>query len=85
MLRVREWTYHTSVGMFAIIDHDGQFLARFEDEALDSYATPEQAAEDLAGGHTITPSCGDTARLGIPDDLSEWTDTSSASRPDIAR
>jgi hypothetical protein len=42
-------------------------------ESLGSYSNPQQAADDLAGGHTFSISSGvDTATLGIPDDLGEW-------------
>jgi hypothetical protein len=44
----------------------------YDDEGLGSYATPDQAADDLAGGHTFSPSCGDTAVLGIPESPAEW-------------
>jgi hypothetical protein len=44
-----------------------------EDEDLGNYINAQQAADDLAGGHTFTPSSGiDTSQLGIPGDLSEW-------------
>jgi hypothetical protein len=67
------YAYHTSAGTFYIAGHNGRFHPVFEDESLGSYATQAQAAEDLAGGHTFSPSSGvDTATLGISDELSEW-------------
>ena len=67
------YVYKTRVGPFYIAEHNGRFHPIFSEESLGSYATPQQAAEDLAGGHTFTPSSGhDTSELGIPDDLSEW-------------
>jgi hypothetical protein len=67
------YIYRTKVGPFYIAEQDGRFHPLFGEESLGSYATPEQAAEDLAGGHTFTPSSGwDTSELGIPDDVSEW-------------
>jgi hypothetical protein len=67
------YIYRTRVGPFYIAEQDGRFHPLFAEESLGSYATPEQAAEDLAGGHTFTPSSGcDTSELGIPDDVSEW-------------
>lgn len=63
----------TKVGPFYIAEHNGRFHPVFAEESLGSYATPQQAVEDLAGGHTFTPSSGyDASELGIPDDLSEW-------------
>lgn len=67
------YSYKTRAGTFYIAEHDGRFHAVFAEESLGSYATLQQAAEDLAGGHTFTPSSGvDTSELGIPEDLSEW-------------
>jgi hypothetical protein len=67
------YVYKTRVGAFYIAEHNGRFHPVFEEQSLGSYATPQQAAEDLAGGHTFTPSTGtDTAELNIPDDISEW-------------
>lgn len=67
------YVYKTRVGPFYIAEHGGRFHPVFDDESLGSYATPEQAAEDLAGGYTFSPPGGvDPAKLGIPEDLSEW-------------
>ena len=52
---------------------DGKFHALIGDESLGAYATPQKAAQDLAGGHTFANTLGvDTATLGIPADLNEW-------------
>jgi hypothetical protein len=46
----------------------------FNAESLGSYVTPDQAADDVAGGHTFSAGQGiDTAKLGIPRDLNEWS------------
>jgi hypothetical protein len=67
------YIYRTRVGPFYVAEHDGRYHPLFADESLGSYATPHQAAEDLAGGHTFTPSPGyDTSELGIPYHLAEW-------------
>jgi len=67
------WSYQTRAGTFRIVFRDRRYLAMFDDEALGSYATPGQGADDLAGGHTFTPSNGiNTASLGIPDNIHEW-------------
>jgi hypothetical protein len=64
---------NTRIGAFYIAESGGRFHPVYEDESLGSYARPEQAAEDVAGGHTFSISSGiDTATLGIPEDLSEW-------------
>ena len=60
--------------MFYICEYNGRFHPLFDEESLGSYINVMQAAEDLAGGHTFSISTGhDTARLGIPEDISEWT------------
>lgn len=44
------------------------------DEDLGSYRSLQHAVDDLSGGHTFTSSSGvDTATLGIPEDIQEWT------------
>ena len=64
----------TRIGRFYITrSNDGQFHPVYDDETLGSYATAQQAAEDLAAGHTFSISSGtDTAELGIPDQISDW-------------
>jgi hypothetical protein len=66
------WSYQTREGTFYIKRDAGGFAPWFGEEHLGWYATAQQALEDLVGGHTFTPSCGDPSRLGLPDDLSEW-------------
>ena len=68
------WHYRTHKGVFYIVPRDGQYEVIFDDDRLGSYPTPEQAADDLAGGHTYWPSAGfDPGELGISDDLGDWT------------
>ena len=63
----------TRIGRFYIAERGGRFHPIFNDRSLGSYARAQQAAEDLAGGHTFSiPGCADTADLGIPDDVHEW-------------
>lgn len=65
--------YNTRIGPFYIAESGGRFHPVYEDESLGSYARPEQAAEDVAGGHAFSISSGiDTATLGIPEELSDW-------------
>jgi hypothetical protein len=64
---------NTRIGPFYIAESEGRFHVMYDNDSLGSYARPEQAAEDVAGGHTFSTSSGiDTATLGIPEDLSEW-------------
>lgn len=63
----------TKVGVFYIAEHEGRFHPLFQEESLGSYSTAQQAADDLAGGHTFTSPTGvDTSSIGIPCDLTEW-------------
>ena len=67
------FVWNTRIGPFYIAKIGERFHPVYDDESLGSCARPEQAAEDLAGGHTFSISSGvDTADLGIPADLSEW-------------
>jgi hypothetical protein len=67
------YVVNTRIGPFYIAELEGRFHPLYRDESLGSYARPEQAAEDLAGGHTFSiPGGIDTATLGIPRDLNEW-------------
>lgn len=65
--------YRTKVGVFSIVQRNGRWHAVFDNDSLGSYISPMHAADDLAGGHTFTPSNGvDTSTLGIPEDIGEW-------------
>ena len=67
------YVYETSAGAFYIAEHDGRFHPLFQDESLGSYATAQQAVEDLVGGHTFSlPGDIDPAELGVPEDLEDW-------------
>lgn len=67
------YVYKTAVGPFYLVPRNGRWLIVFRDDVLGHYATPQHAVDDLAGGHTFTPSGGyDTSALGIPAELGEW-------------
>lgn len=67
------YKFMTRAGEFRIVPtRDGRWCAMYADDGLGVYNHAWQAAEDLAGGHTFMPSCGDTAKLGIPEEISEW-------------
>lgn len=52
---------------------DGRFHPIWDEQDLGSYATAQQAIEDMAGGHTFWPSDGtDPGSLGLSDDISDW-------------
>lgn len=67
------WSYSTPKGVFYIIKKTGRFHVIYDDEDLGSYATPQQAVDDVSAGHTFWPSSGiDPGELGISDDLGDW-------------
>jgi hypothetical protein len=67
------YVYETSAGAFYIAEHNGCFHPVFQEESLGSYATAQQAAEDLGGGHTFSlPGGIDPSDLGVPEDLEDW-------------
>jgi hypothetical protein len=72
------YEFQTKRGTFRIqpfVSTDGGLMWRvmYGDENLGSYSMAQQAVDDLAGGYTFEPSCGDTSELGIPDDLGDWS------------
>ena len=67
------FVYETAAGAFYIAEDKGRFHPIFREESLGSYATAQQAAEDLADGHTFSlPGGIDPSDLGIPAELEEW-------------
>lgn len=69
------WEFETAKGPVYVVPRAGRYHVIYEGESLGSYATPKQAAEDAAGGHTFSPSNGaDFSALDIPYDLSGWTE-----------
>ena len=67
------YLYETPAGPFYIAEDKGRFHPVFREESLGSYATPQQAAEDLARGHTFSIADEiEPSDLGIPDELSGW-------------
>jgi len=66
------YVVNTRIGPFYIAESGKLFHVIYDDRSLGSYARPEQAAEDVARGHTFSIPGVDTATLGIPEDLGEW-------------
>lgn len=67
------YQFKTNAGAFHIVPRGNRWLAMFEGENLGSYATPQHALDELAGGHTDWPDCGDPSECGLPDDIADWT------------
>lgn len=52
---------------------DGRFHPIWQDESLGSYPSAVAAIDDVAGGHTFTPSDGtDLGEMGISRDIGDW-------------
>jgi hypothetical protein len=66
------YTFRSVKGQFFLLRRYGRWHALFEDEDLGSYPSAQQAAQDIASGHTNSVSCGDTSLLGVPDNIYEW-------------
>lgn len=67
------YAFQTSRGLFYIVYRHGRWHAVFKDESLGSYISPQQAADDLAGGYTTWPTGIDPGRLNISADIGDWT------------
>ena len=69
-----KWIYRTRAGIAEIVpERDGSFVIVFDEEALEHHASHEAAAEALANGTCSWPSAGEPSRLGIPEDIDDWT------------
>jgi hypothetical protein len=67
------YVHKTKVGAFYIAEQDGRFHPLFREEKLGSYATTQQAVDDLIAGHIIESFGGlNTATLEIPNRVQEW-------------
>lgn len=66
--------YPTNHGTAVIArSRDGRFHAVWKDEDLGSYSSAVAAVDDMAGGHTFSPSDGtDLGAIGISRDTGDW-------------
>ena len=70
---MRGYAHPTQSGTVFIVPQAGRWCVIYRDENLGSYHSPAAAADDVAGGHTFTPSSGvDLGRLGISYDIADW-------------
>ena len=69
-----KYTFGMARGSVKLLpDTGGRYRARYDGEDLGSYPSAQHAADDVAGGHTFTPSDGtDFEAEGVPNDLGEW-------------
>jgi hypothetical protein len=72
---MRYWTHRNRHGVWAIAQtSDGTWRPFLNGEHLGAYGSPQLAFGDLIGGHTFPTSPPlDTSRVGLPDELSDWT------------
>lgn len=73
-------THQTAKGpVFIGHTSNGRFHPVWKGESLGSYQSAAAAIDDVAGGHTFSPSDGtDTAALGISDDIADWSPVAAA-------
>lgn len=71
----RLFVFQTRIGAFYIErSSSGSFHAVYRDENLGTYYSPDEAAADLAEGHTYPVMTGeDTSQLGIPPASANWS------------
>lgn len=59
--------------VFIGLDANGRWHPIWKGDSLGSYINAVQAIDDVAGGHTFSPSDGvDTSTLGISSDIGDW-------------
>jgi hypothetical protein len=68
----KRYVYFTIQGPFYIAEYKKRFYPLFREESLGSYATAEDAAEDLSYGRALALPDVDIAALRIPRDLKKW-------------
>jgi len=72
-MTMRGYRYKTRRGPVYIVPRNGRWSVIYDDDDLGSYHSPVSAADDVAGGHTLSPSNGaDFEELGVPESIHEW-------------
>ena len=72
------WSCHSDAGVFTIQKMDNQFVLKLDGKHLDTYNSPEDAADALASGTAkpiLLPSgevVHDAFTLGVPSTLGGW-------------
>lgn len=72
-----DWNrYHlrtrTTEGTWSIRKRGAKYHPFFEDEDLGRYSSPASALDELIGGYSDWPSCGDPAECALPEDPEDW-------------
>jgi hypothetical protein len=59
--------------IYIVLTEGGQFHPYYNGETLGAYSSPDQAVDEIIGGHTFASAAGlDPATLQIPNDLADW-------------
>lgn len=68
------YQFPTKWGVISIIPETlKSYKVMFDSDHFGSYSTPQQAADDVSGGHTHTPSIGvDFDEMNVPEDIEDW-------------
>ncbi len=68
------YIFQTRKGPVSIVpEKSGRWQVVYQEQGLGSYPTPASASDDVAGGHTFTPSDGtDLGSLDISPDIGDW-------------
>lgn len=68
------YVYESRKGPVVIArDGNGRYAVIIDDEAVDAFNTPQQAAQSVADGSCYAPGAMlSTSVLGVPADLGEW-------------
>ncbi|SIT41624.1 conserved hypothetical protein [Paraburkholderia ribeironis] len=69
---MKGFRFGSTEGAFYILPGQDGWEATYGNETLGEFATPQQAADDLARGLTCSLSEVDTSTLEIPDKLADW-------------
>lgn len=71
---MRGFKHRTRYGtVYIVAQPGGRWQVVYNEEGLGSYHSAAAAADDVAGGHTFSPSNGvDFADLAISDDVGDW-------------
>lgn len=71
---MKGFRFGSDQGAFYILPNQHGWEASYGNDTLGEFATPEQAADDIARGLTCEHlcDCDDTSTLEIPEKLADW-------------
>lgn len=73
-MKSRSFWHPSRIGPFTVKQlTTGDWRIVWNGEEVGTYAHPQQAVDELCGGHIDSLSCGvDTATLGLEDEIGSW-------------